>query len=116
MRSEVNVLLRLEPNGAELVQHKRVVAFDVERLLIEAFGQLQVVAQRVLEADVQEGQEAALHDLSGGEVGRRGLVVLRLLSERVAERQPRRRERSVQACRFSAQVNIERMIYICINI
>ena len=41
------------------------------------------------------------HDLSCGEVGRRGLVVLGLLRERVAQREPRRRERPVQAGGFS---------------
>jgi hypothetical protein len=56
--------------------------------LIEPLGQLEVVAQSVLETDVEEGKETALHNLRGRKVGRRGLVMLGFLGERVAQCEP----------------------------
>ena len=53
-----NLLLILEADDAHLVQDERVLGRDLERLREEPLGQLGVVGQPVLDADVQQGKVA----------------------------------------------------------
>ena len=53
-----NLLLILETDDAHLVQDERVLGRDLERLREEPLGQLGVVGQPVLDADVQQRKVA----------------------------------------------------------
>ena len=53
-----NLLLILEADDAHLVQDERVLGRDLERLREESLGQLGVVGQPVLDADVQQWKVA----------------------------------------------------------
>lgn len=90
------LLLGLELGHGQLVQDEHVHGGDGEGAQEEHFRQVKVLRQAALDADVEQGQVAAPHQLRGLEVGGHRLVVLVLLGERVAVGDPGGAEQAVE--------------------